>query len=284
MQSVNQPCVYNLKPLFAALEAVRGWSELVLITWKKAGIQVEKLNEHAVWARDHNYGGGYIDGGYRGYQNARLSSKEEALKNCGRDIIKKVHLHIDEATDWNNWELFAPVWCGIKQALATEKKVKDEAVSEAAKNVPDNAAFHFHIKPLLEKVVVAVDATKILSSVLEATRRMTLFWISVVESIGQLQMTELFQLRSSAAVLEIEKMTSIAERVMSAAKDTALDTAQMEQLNGSVVNVAHMSMMEIEEALVLMDRLRSTTIPMFISTCETITLQTLPYATDSHTQ
>jgi hypothetical protein len=100
-------------------------------------------------------------------------------------------------------------------------------------------------------------------------------------------MTRLFQVFSFAAVSEIKKMTSIAEKVTFAAKSTALNTTYMEQKPGegkSLLNVAPMSMTEIEEALMVMDRFRSSTIPMFIFTCGNITLQTLPYATNSHTQ
>jgi hypothetical protein len=294
MQPVNQPFVHNLKPLFAAWQAVGAWSELVLISWKKAGIQIERLNGQARWvARDYDPTpcNKYLAAADLDYQRKQLNSKEEALNNCEKDVIKKVQLHIDMATNWDNWELYAPAWCQIKQAIAIKEKVMDEAVSKAAKNVPHDQAFHLYIKPLLEKVVLAVDTTQILSSVLKATRMMTHFWISAVISIAQQckqtdlsQVTELFQIRSSAAVSEIEKMTSVAEMVIFAAKVTALNTAHMEQRVGKVLNVAFMSTTGIEEALAVMDRLRSTTIPMFISTCETITLQTLSYATDSHIQ
>jgi hypothetical protein len=302
MQSVNQPFMHNLKPLFAAWEAVRGWSEWVLIAWKQAEALIGELSVKVKCSRWSSFYNKYISCDFGCFNNYGL------FKNLEWHVLKVAESHTKIAAIWGK---FAPNWDRVQQVAATEKIAVDATVKEAKMyQEMGNQAFDFSIQFSLEHVVAAVAnavaKTKTLSAFLETTWMMTQAWISTtIENIGnmatvefsvqrkkaalsQLQSTNLFQIHS-ATVSEMEEMTSIAESVMIAAKSTTSAMANMERIAGMDVNAATMSTTEIEETLAVMNKLRSTTIPTLISTCETTVqslqiLKNLSYATDSHIQ
>jgi hypothetical protein len=305
MQSVNQPFVYNLKPLFAALRAVGAWSKWVVpSTWKKVAIEIELLNEHASWARFANYTphNEYLATyeeklSKREFQSEQLRFEQKSLDDFEEVGIKTAEFHTEIAATWGK---FAPAWVPVKQATTTETVAVNAAIEEVAKNMPESAdqAFHVFIEPLLNKIALAIAKTKLLSAVLEATWMMTRAWAATtIENIGNMatievsvqrkqtalsQMEKLFQIYS-VTISEMRKVTSVAEDVILAAKHTASVTANMERVQG-YVNVATMSTTEIEKTLTVIGRFQSESIPTFVSTCKATVqkLQALSYVTDSH--